>query len=216
MSTASTSCAGGRLNGNRMNRSSNPAAPNLGPASRPRTGRHGGTYRSGKLRPHEESTQRSPVTPRGQLSVERPGKNISPVSGECPTFGKNVVELFKCVHRDELVEHRARHVYGRSRRHESVDKFRVRSDPSDAQSTPNGLVERSDGDHTGTLKVLKGLAEYLDMSLGDLIEGIVLHAFEGKAPFGAAVIAKIDQLREVYGMTFTAVDAHSLTEGQPG
>ena len=35
-----------------------------------------------------------------------------------------------------------------------------------------------------TLKVLKGLAEYLDLSLGDLVEGIVLHAFEGKAPFG--------------------------------
>jgi hypothetical protein len=31
-----------------------------------------------------------------------------------------------------------------------------------------------------TLKVLKGLAEYLDLSLGDLVEGIVLHAFEGR------------------------------------
>ena len=35
-----------------------------------------------------------------------------------------------------------------------------------------------------TLKVLKGLAEYLALSLGDLVEGIVLHAFEGKAPSG--------------------------------
>jgi predicted DNA-binding ribbon-helix-helix protein len=33
------------------------------------------------------------------------------------------------------------------------------------------------------LKVLKGLAEYHDLSLGDLLEGIVLHAFEGKSPF---------------------------------
>ena len=33
-----------------------------------------------------------------------------------------------------------------------------------------------------TLKVLKGLAECLDLTLGDLLEGIVLHAFEGKAP----------------------------------
>ncbi len=35
------------------------------------------------------------------------------------------------------------------------------------------------------VKVLKGLAEYLDISLGDLLEGIVLHAFAGKAPFSA-------------------------------
>ena len=30
------------------------------------------------------------------------------------------------------------------------------------------------------LKVLKALAEQKDMTLGDLLEGIVLHAFEGK------------------------------------
>ena len=41
-----------------------------------------------------------------------------------------------------------------------------------------------------TLKVLKGLAEYLDLSLGDLVEGIVLHAFEGKAPFGPPVLGQ--------------------------
>ena len=63
-----------------------------------------------------------------------------------------------------------------------------------------------------TLKVLKGLAEYLDLSLGDLVEGIVLHAFEGKAPFGSATLAKIDQLKAVYELTLTAADAHSLTE----
>ena len=33
------------------------------------------------------------------------------------------------------------------------------------------------------LKVLKALAEFHDLSLGDLLEGIVLHAFDGKAPF---------------------------------
>jgi hypothetical protein len=63
-----------------------------------------------------------------------------------------------------------------------------------------------------TLKVLKGLAEYLDISVGELVEGIVLHAFEGQAPFGPAVIAKIGQLKAVYGLTLTAADAHSLTE----
>jgi hypothetical protein len=62
------------------------------------------------------------------------------------------------------------------------------------------------------VKVLKGTAEYLDMSLGDLLEGIVLHAFEGKAPFEAATRAKIEQLRAVYGLELTAADSHQLEE----
>ncbi|HEU4540811.1 MAG TPA: hypothetical protein VFR23_06750 [Jiangellaceae bacterium] len=62
------------------------------------------------------------------------------------------------------------------------------------------------------LKVLKGLAEYLDMSLGDLLEGIALHAFEGKAPFSPETLAKIAQLKEVYGVTLTSADAHQMTE----
>jgi len=63
-----------------------------------------------------------------------------------------------------------------------------------------------------TLKVLKGLAEYLDLSLGDLVEGIVLHAFEGKTPFGPPTLDKIGQLKAVYGLTLTAADAHQLQE----
>jgi hypothetical protein len=63
-----------------------------------------------------------------------------------------------------------------------------------------------------TLKVLKGLAEYLELSLGDLVEGIVLHAFEGKAPFSSAVLAKIDQLKAVYDLNLTAAGAHKLKE----
>jgi hypothetical protein len=63
-----------------------------------------------------------------------------------------------------------------------------------------------------TLKVLKAVAEYLDLSLGDLVEGIVLHAFEGRAPFSPPVLAKIEQLKAVYGLTLTAADAHKLTE----
>ena len=62
------------------------------------------------------------------------------------------------------------------------------------------------------LKVLKGLAEYLDLSLGDLVEGIALHAFEGKAPFTPDTLAKIDQLKIVYGLSLTAADAHKLDE----
>ncbi|WP_214327586.1 hypothetical protein [Nonomuraea sediminis] len=62
------------------------------------------------------------------------------------------------------------------------------------------------------LKTLKGLAEYLDISLGDLVEGIALHAFEGKAPFSASTMEKIEQLKAVYGLTLTAEDAHKLVE----
>ena len=40
----------------------------------------------------------------------------------------------------------------------------------------------------------------------------MLHAFEGKAPFGAPTLAKIDQLKAVYGLTLTAADAHKLEE----
>jgi hypothetical protein len=62
------------------------------------------------------------------------------------------------------------------------------------------------------LKVLKGLAEYLDMSLGDLLEGVVLHALEGKAPFTADTLEKVDKLRDLYGLTLTAEDSHRLYE----
>ena len=63
-----------------------------------------------------------------------------------------------------------------------------------------------------TLKVLKGLAEYLDLSLGDLLEGVVLHAFEGKAPFSGATLEQIAKLKSVYGLELTAADAHKLVE----
>lgn len=62
------------------------------------------------------------------------------------------------------------------------------------------------------LKVLKGLAELLDLSLGDLLEGIVLHSFEGKAPFTPATRAKIEELRRLYGLDLGAEDSHRLTE----
>ena len=62
------------------------------------------------------------------------------------------------------------------------------------------------------VKVLKGTAEYLDLSFGDLLEGIVLHAFEGRAPFEAETLAKIEQLKAVYGLELTAADSHRLEE----
>jgi hypothetical protein len=65
---------------------------------------------------------------------------------------------------------------------------------------------------TRLLKVLKALATELDLSLGDLLEGIVLHAFEGKTPFSAATLKKVRALRAVYGLDLTARDAHRLRE----
>ncbi len=62
------------------------------------------------------------------------------------------------------------------------------------------------------VKVLKGLAEYLDLSLGDLLEGIVLHAMEGKPPFSRETLGQIRRLRGVYGLTLKAADSHRLTE----
>jgi hypothetical protein len=62
------------------------------------------------------------------------------------------------------------------------------------------------------LKVLKGVAEYTDLTLGDLLEGIVLHAFEGKTPFSEDTRKVIDQLKSVYGCEMTAHDSHKLRE----
>jgi predicted DNA-binding ribbon-helix-helix protein len=36
------------------------------------------------------------------------------------------------------------------------------------------------------LKVLKGLAEFHDLSVGDLLEGVLLHVFEGRRPSASA------------------------------
>lgn len=62
------------------------------------------------------------------------------------------------------------------------------------------------------LKVLKALAEHLDLSLGDLLEGIALHAFEGKQAFSPATLEKIAALKGVYELDLTAADAHQLSE----
>jgi hypothetical protein len=64
------------------------------------------------------------------------------------------------------------------------------------------------------LKVLKGLAEYHDLSLGDLLEGIVLHAFDGKAPFGEESRKRIGELKKIYGLTLDASASHRLVEAR--
>jgi predicted DNA-binding ribbon-helix-helix protein len=62
------------------------------------------------------------------------------------------------------------------------------------------------------LKVLKALADSLDLTLGDLLEGIVLHAFEGTPPFSAPTRRKVTELKKVFGLTLTAAQAHQLKE----
>jgi hypothetical protein len=87
---------------------------------------------------------------------------------------------------------------------------------SDHQNKPfDHLIERV---QTGArmekrmIKVLKALAEYLDISLGDLLEGIVLHAFVGKAPFSAPTLERIARLKEIYGMDYGVEASHRLRE----
>ena len=62
------------------------------------------------------------------------------------------------------------------------------------------------------VKVLKGLAEYHDMTFGDLLEGIVLHAFDGKCAFGEESLKVIADLKKVYKLDLDAGDSHRLVE----
>ena len=62
------------------------------------------------------------------------------------------------------------------------------------------------------VKVLKAIAEYHDMSLGDLLEGIVLHAFEGNSPFNEAAIERINQFKEIYGVDYDSSASHHFIE----
>jgi hypothetical protein len=86
-----------------------------------------------------------------------------------------------------------------------------RTDPPSSRN----LVERV---QTGVriekrlLKVTKALADSLDLTLGDLLEGVLLHAIEGKAPFGAPTLARAARLKEVFGLDLGAADAHTLRE----
>lgn len=62
------------------------------------------------------------------------------------------------------------------------------------------------------LKVLKAFAELKDITLGDLLEGIVLHAFEGLTPFSETSLKEIAELRKIYGLSLKAIDSHKLKE----
>ena len=62
------------------------------------------------------------------------------------------------------------------------------------------------------LKVLKALAEYFDITLGDLLEGMTLHAFGNETPFGQETLQRVAQLKEVYGMDYDVRASHQFTE----
>ena len=62
------------------------------------------------------------------------------------------------------------------------------------------------------LKVLKAFAEYRDLTLGDLLEGIVLHAFDGKAPFNKESLKRIQELKKFYGLDLNSGSSHRLVE----
>ena len=62
------------------------------------------------------------------------------------------------------------------------------------------------------VKVLRALADYLDLSLGDLLEGITLHALEGKPPFSSQTLAHVRRLKTVYALDLGASDSHRLVE----
>jgi hypothetical protein len=80
---------------------------------------------------------------------------------------------------------------------------------------PQYLVERV---QTGVrmekrlLKVLRALADYHDLTLGDLLEGIVLHAFDGKCPFGGPSLKRIRSLKDFYGLDLDSAASHRLVE----
>jgi hypothetical protein len=87
-----------------------------------------------------------------------------------------------------------------------------------ATSKPSNVVERV---QTGVriekriLKVMKALAEYHDLTLGDLIEGVVLHAFEGKSPFGGESLKLIAEFKKIYHLDLDASSSHKLIEHEP-
>jgi hypothetical protein len=108
-----------------------------------------------------------------------------------------------------------------SRRPEGPDGQEEREGHEGAPAGARGdrlLVERV---QTGVrmekrlVKVLKALAELYDLSLGDLLEGIVLHAFDGRAPFSEASLHRIAELKRIYGLELDSRASHRLIEREP-
>ena len=66
------------------------------------------------------------------------------------------------------------------------------------------------------LKVLKGLAEFHDLSVGDLLEGIVLHAFEGKCALSKTSLEKVHDLKKIYELDYGSEASHRMEEKNEG
>ena len=62
------------------------------------------------------------------------------------------------------------------------------------------------------VKVLKAIAEYHDVSLGDLLEGIVLHAFDGKCAFSKESQKAVKEFKKLYGLDLDSSASHKLEE----
>ena len=62
------------------------------------------------------------------------------------------------------------------------------------------------------VKVLKALAEMHDISLGDLLEGIIVHVFANQTPFSEDTLARIEQLKAVYNMDYGIEASHQFVE----
>ncbi len=61
------------------------------------------------------------------------------------------------------------------------------------------------------VKVLKAIAEYHDVSLGEMLESLVLHAFEPSLPFDSETLQRVAQLKRVYGMEYDINAARRFT-----
>ena len=90
--------------------------------------------------------------------------------------------------------------------------YQMTTKPSAAQKVTR--IQTGVRMETRLLKVLKALAELRDLSLGDLLEGIALHALEGRAPFSKETLGQIADLRKIYNMSLRAGDSHNLREKQ--
>lgn len=56
------------------------------------------------------------------------------------------------------------------------------------------------------LKVLKAVAEMHDLSLGALLEGIVLRAFEGRPVFAADAQERVRELCRIYSLELSETE----------
>ena len=93
---------------------------------------------------------------------------------------------------------------------------RARRSPMGSEAIPVQRVQTGVRMEARLLKVLKALAELLDLSLGDLLEGIVLHAFDGKAPFSPETRRRIAEIKQIYGFDLDSSASHRLVERKGG